>query len=121
MPESISVVSGKFSHLEITSDDVALYIARYSDKVVSVQLDYFGRYSRREIELYCRDDVVVADFVKGEIRFLKSGQRISLAEERDSYQIAELEYFLSLNNEIENSNSVEHAFDVLKLAKGVLP
>lgn len=120
MPERVNMYSGKYSDLEITSDDIAIYIAAYNSMLVSLSLDYFGRYTKREIELYCDDEVIVGDFTKSEIRFLKSGKVISLQEERDSYQLRELEYFLNLDDEDNNQNSILHAFDVLKIAKGIL-
>ena len=72
------------------------------------------------VELYCDDEVIVGDFTKSEIRFLKSGKVISLQEERDSYQLRELGYFLNLDDEDNNQNTILHAFDVLKIAKGIL-
>lgn len=119
-PKRMNMLSGKYSDLEISSDDIAIYIAEYGTMLVSLSLDYFGRSRKREIELYCDDDVIVGDFVKSEIRFLKSDKAIRLPEERDSYQIRELEYFLSLNNEECNPNSISHAFDVLKIARGIV-
>ena len=119
-PQRMRMLSGKYSDLEISSDDIAIYIAEYKTMLVSLSLDYFGRSRKREIELYCDDDVIVGDFVKSEIHFLKSDKAIRLPEERDSYQIRELEYFLSLSNEECNQNSISHAFDVLKIAKGII-
>lgn len=121
MPEQVNLLSGKFSQLEIDSDDIALYLGQYKDKVVSLSLDYFGRIARREIEFYLPDEVIVGDFIKSEIRYLKSGKIVSLKEDRDVYQRAELEYFLDLQNEAENVNSVKHAVEVLKIAKGEWP
>lgn len=120
MPERVNMYSGKYSDLEITSDDIAIYIAAYNSMLVSLSLDYFWRYTKREIELYCDDEVIVGDFTKSEIRFLKSGKVISLQEERDSYQLRELGYFLNLDDEYNNQNTILHAFDVLKIAKGIL-
>ena len=120
MPQRVNMLSGKYSNLEITSDDIALYIAEYKDMLVSLSLDYFGRYARRDIELYCEDEVIIGDFIRNEIRFLSSGKVISLQEERDSYQLKELKYFLAIQSEKDNSNKIIHAFEVLKLAKGII-
>ena len=50
---------GKFSELEIDSDDLSVYLLKYPDKAVEIHTDYFGRESVRKIELYCRDYVKI--------------------------------------------------------------
>lgn len=119
LPKSVLMRQGKYSNLEIDSEDLALYIGEYQDKLVSVQLDYFGRFSKREIELYTADDVVVGDFINQEIRYLKSGQITSLLETRDEYQTRELENFLQIiAGEKTNENTLERALAVLNITKG---
>ena len=83
---------GHFSPLEITSDDVAVYAARYRDLLLSLQLDYIGRVPRRETELYCADETYVGDLIKGEVRHLRSGETETLPKE-DLY-LNEMNYFL---------------------------
>jgi predicted dehydrogenase len=117
MPLEIVEFHGKYSHLEITSDDAAIYVARYKDKLVSVYLDYYGRVSRREIELYFEEDVIIGDLINNEIRFLKSGEMIDLPQNRDDMQKAEIEYFFNIINEqFENTNDIHMAFKTLNLA-----
>ena len=91
-PES-RLLDGKFSDLELKSVDGVSFVGRYPDKTLELHLDYYGRAPRREIELYTADDVVVCDFINAEIRFLKSGRRIDLAEERNEYCMREIGYF----------------------------
>lgn len=43
MPDRVMNISLKVSELEINSNDIAVYIAQYSDKTVELHLDYFGR------------------------------------------------------------------------------
>ena len=93
LPETSCLFDGQFSHLELKSVDGVSFVARYSDKTLELHLDYYGRVPRREIELYTADDVVVCDFIKAEIRFLKSGRRIDLAEERNEYCLREIGSF----------------------------
>lgn len=120
MPSSVKCLSRKVSAIETTSDDIALYLAEYQNMAVSLWLDYFGRTPRREVELYLPDEVVVGDFIAHEIRFLSSGRRIALPEDRDDFQKEELRYFLSLASDSENENTISHAVEVMKLAKGML-
>lgn len=119
MPEQVFKVVGQFSHLEIDSEDLAIYIARYRDKSVELHLDYFGRKTIRQIELYGADDTIVGDLVSNEIRYLKSGEIVRLSEVRDDYQKRELENFLNMViGKVSNSNDIENACRVLMLTKG---
>ena len=93
LPKESCLLDGKFSNLEIKSVDGVSFIGRYPDKTLELHLDYYGRVPRREIELYMDDDVAVCDFIHAEIRFLKSGRRIDLAEERNEYCMREIGYF----------------------------
>ena len=110
LPDASHLFEGKFSGLEIKSVDGVSFVGRYPDKTLELHLDYYGRVSRREIELYTADDVVVGDFIKAEIRFLKSGRRIDLAEERNAYCMREIDYFFDFAlNGAANMNSVPYA------------
>lgn len=114
LPEESHLLDGKFSHLELKSVDGVSFIARYPDKTLELHLDYYGRVPRREIELYTADDVVVCDFIKAEIRFLKSGRRIDLAEERNEYCLREIGYFFDFaTNGARNINSVPYANGII--------
>jgi predicted dehydrogenase len=118
-PLEILEFHGTYSHLGINSDDTAIYIAKYSDKLISLHLDYYGRVSRREIELYLEDDVVVADLINQNIRFLKSGKIIELPQERDEMQKAELTYFWGIiNGNNSNTNDIDSAYKTLCLTLG---
>ncbi len=117
-PESIHNYRGQFSHLEIDSDDVSIYIAKYNTMLVELHLDYIGRKPIREIQLFTKEDTIVADLINSEIRFLKSKKVISFAEERDDYQLAELaNFFAIISAERENENDIDRALMTLKIAK----
>ena len=60
VPETICNIRGKYSDLEIDSDDLSIYIAQYPTLLAEVHLDYFGRTYRRSIELFCKDGSCVA-------------------------------------------------------------
>ena len=120
-PMQVSNFSGTYSDLEITSDDISVYIARYEHLLLSLHLDYFGRYDRREIELYLKDDVVVGDFIHNRVSFLKRGETIELPEERNEYQKKEIACFFDMvAGKRENHNPLSLAYDVLKITKGEL-
>ena len=110
LPGESCLLDGQFSHLELKSADGVSFVARYPDKTLELHLDYYGRVPRREIELYTEDDVVVCDFIKAEVRFLKSGRRVDLAEERNAYCLREIDYFLDFALKgAANINSVPYA------------
>lgn len=119
-PYNVCSIRGRFSDVTVDSCDNAIYIGEYPNMSVSLYLDYFGRVTRRELEIFTEEDVLVADFIKGKINFLKSGKCVDVTEERDVMQCAELEYFLSLDNEQKNTNNIEHAMKVLRLARGLV-
>lgn len=119
LPEKVMYAGGKFSELEIDSDDIGAYIGVYRNRLVELHLDYFGRRTIRECMFYLYDETIKADIANGKVEYLKSGQCIDLQEERDAYQKRELEHFLDMiDGWCENDSTIQHAVDVLKLAKG---
>jgi len=118
-PEKIFSFIGKKSSLEIDSEDYAVYIAEYQDKVVELHLDYFGRETIREIMIFTNDETIVGDIAHNKISFLKSGKSIDFQEERNHFQRRELEHFLDIvsGNKI-NDSDIAHAINVLKLTQG---
>ena len=116
-PEKIFNLNKKVSHLEISSDDLSIYIAEYKDKLVEVHLDYFGRIPTRKIELFLKEGTIIGDFIKNTVT-LENGREIALADEIDDY-IKEINNFLDIIfNKKDNFNDLNHAYKVLKLIKG---
>lgn len=120
-PHRVSAFFGKKSSLEIDSEDYAVYIAEYENKIVELHLDYFGRKTIREIQLFTSDDTIVGDIVNNRISYLKRGETIDFYEERDDYQQRELEHVLDII--MENGFSEDefrHGLAVLELTQGRL-
>ena len=121
MPEEVKCFICKKSKLEIDSDDIAVYIAEYKDKIVELHLDYFGRETVRKMELFGNEDTIIVDLVKQRIEWLKQEKRIDLEQERNEFQKRELEHFLDIiNGRCECDNDLEDACEVLRLARGIL-
>ncbi|WP_333859916.1 Gfo/Idh/MocA family oxidoreductase [Clostridium sp.] len=117
-PEQIFNIIGKFSNLEIDSDDLSLYIAKYKDKAVEVHLDYFGRKTIREIQIFTEEDIIIGDLANSQIRYLKSGKVISFKEQRNDFQCKEIENFFDIIEEkVTNDNDISIAFRTLQIAK----
>lgn len=120
-PSRVNYMSGKKSNLEIDSDDYAIYIGEYSDKIVEVHLDYFGRKTLRDITIFTEEDTIVGDIANNRISYLKSGKVIDFREERDDYQKRELRHFLEMiKGNSQSDSDIKHAVDVLKLTQGEL-
>ena len=120
-PEKISSMIGKKSELEMDSDDYAIYIAEYANMIVELHLDYFGRKTIREIELFTREDTILGDITNSKVTFLKSNRVIDFHEERDDYQRRELSNFLDLiSRQAADENSYQNGIKVLALTQGRL-
>lgn len=111
-------LAGKYSNLEINSDDLAVYVGEYSDKLVELHLDYFGRYTRRSCEVITEKAVYILDIANSCI--YKDNQIMErFNETANEKYVEELKYFLKLiAGECSNTNNMEHALHVLKLAMG---
>ncbi len=117
-PKEVLNFRGRFSNLEIDSDDLSIYIARYEKMLVEVHLDYFGRKPVREIQLFTESEQIVGDLIKSEIRYEKSGEVISFHELRNDYQMKEIEAFFDMiEGKLLNHNSVQTALSTLSIAK----
>lgn len=120
-PKSVQSIIKKVSNLEINSDDISIYIADYGDKTVELHLDYFGRDSIRNVEIFTDEDTIVGDLINSKVTYLKSGKIIDFAEKRDDYQKKELINFLDIiSGKSKNINDLQKAIDVLKLTEGVI-
>ncbi|MGV8982706.1 Gfo/Idh/MocA family protein [Clostridium sp.] len=118
-PEQILNIRGMFSNLEIDSDDLSLYIAKYKNKVIEVHLDYFGRKTIREIQLFTDKDTIVGDLTNSEIRYLKSGEVILFKEQRNDFQCKEIEHFFDIiEGKVDNDNDIQAALKTLQIAQG---
>ena len=119
-PVSVESLIRKKSNLEIDTDDIAVYVAEYPDKLVEIHLDYFGRKSIRRIEMFTEDDTIVADLIEQKIQWLRSEKVLDLSEDRDSYQKKELQHFLDIvEGRVDSDNDIEEACKVLRIARGV--
>ncbi len=118
-PEKVLSMMGKKSNLEIDSDDYAIYIAEYENMITELHLDYFGRKTIREIEIFTEEDTIIGDIANNKIMFMKGGKAIDFHEERDDYQRRELNYFLDMIfGKIGTEDGFHHGLEVLRLTQG---
>ena len=117
MPQEVKHYAGKFSDLEIDSDDLGVYLLKYSEKLIEIHLDYVGRKARREIELYCKDYTIVGDLINNTIIYRYSDHIEELPLKEDNDFVDEIKAFLAMTEGSRiNDNDIEHANEVLKLA-----
>ena len=117
-PINVFNIKDRVSNLEITSDDISIYIAQYKNKLVEIHLDYFGKKNIRQLQLFTSEDTIEVDFIKNTVKYLSQGIEINLEEERNSYQKAEINYFFNIIEGIsENNNTILDAYETLSIAK----
>ena len=117
-PNEVINFKGTYSDLEIDSDDISIYIAKYESMLLELHLDYFGRKPIREIQLFTKNDTIVGDLINSSVTFLNENKNISYGENRDDYQEKEIEYFFDLiEGKQNNHNSIIDAIETLKIAK----
>jgi predicted dehydrogenase len=119
MPTECKQIINKVSNLEIDSDDLAIYIGKNDKTTFELHLDYFGRQTQRTLDLFTADDTIHCDLIAGTVSYLKKGETIKLESERNAFQMAEIAHFFEIiNNKTINDSTPEHAYQVLKTAKG---
>lgn len=119
MPAECHSMINKVSNLEIDSDDLAIYIGKNDKTTFELHLDYFGRQTQRTLDLFTADDTIHCDLIAGTVSYLKKGETIKLESERNAFQMAEIAHFFwIINNKTINDSNPEHAYQVLKIAKG---
>ena len=116
-PKKTHMLYGKVSDLEINSEDLAIYIAQYDNKLVEVHLDYFGRQTKRSIELFTKNGTICGDIANARITFTDGTAPIEFNEDRNTMYLREMNYFLSLvlNQQNTSTNNIEHAMQILSI------
>ena len=119
MPLESYNLRGTYSDLEIDSDDLSVYIARYPTLLAEVHLDYFGRTYRRSIELFCKEGTVTADFGAGTLT-LADGTVERYEEPVNERYLREMDYFVTyaLTGTGPSVNTPATALQVLRLTLG---
>lgn len=118
-PQECKSIQSKISDLEIDSDDIALYIAKNEKMTMELHLDYFGRRTVRTLDLFTKEDTIHCDMIAGTVDYLRSGDKETFEKERNAFQMREIAHFFDIIDcKTNNDSTPEHAYNVLKLAKG---
>lgn len=118
-PQTCYTIQTKISNLEINSEDVALYIAKTDKRLIELHLDYYGRQTIRRLQLFMPEETIECDIIGGTVHYLKAQKVVKLENERNAFQLKEIEHFFNIiDNKTENDSTPEHAYRVLIIAKG---
>ena len=115
-PQKVEKYYGKYSNLEINSEDLAVYIAQYKDKLLELHLDYCGKQTRRSCEFITDEGVFCFDIANNQI--LKNGivQKAFNDNRNDMYYNELKTFFAITKNMVDNPNTIENAIKVMKVA-----
>lgn len=117
-PDEVYNLRGKYSELDITSDDLSVYIMRFQNMVCEVHLDYFGRKAIRTCEIYTPEGTFIADFIAERIVFPDAKIK-DCHVERDEEFKNEMRYFCQfILGKISSINTPENALETLKISLG---
>ena len=121
MPKVIYSIQDKISPLEIDSDDIAIYVAKTETTTIELHLDYFGRKTLRGLDIFMPEDTIHCDIAEGRVEYLKTGKTVEFNAERNAFQVTEIAHFFDIvDGKIDNDSDVRHAYQVLKLTKGII-
>ena len=121
IPSEMFVILDKVSKLEIDTEDIAIYIAKYKHLLLELHLDYFGRFPMRELMIFTDDETIVGDIINNKIIFKNKSEIIEFNEQRNDYQLNELKYFFKLiKGETININDIDNSLKIMKLTQGEL-
>lgn len=117
-PEKVVHMGGHMSDLEIDSDDLSIYIARYPNMFLEIHLDYIGQKTERLLQLFTSSKRIDVDLISNTIYVYRDNELIQKQDfpEEDFYR-NEIEYFLDcIDGKQFNMNTIEDAYAILKIA-----
>ncbi len=108
----VAAIGGKFSDLQIDSDDVFVLLLEMEDcPVASVQMNYLDRKARREIIVNMKDHTIKADLIHSTLEI--DGEMTMFEVEKDlTYTI---QHNAILNGDYNTACTLKQGMDVLNL------
>lgn len=121
--ESVFCINGQFSHLEITSDDLAEMVVLFkSGAIANIHMDIYGRHHRKEMVIIGEKGNCYWDFYANQVRFYygegKTWQTWQFSCDRNDMFLAEARHFIDCI--ANNSKPVVDGFDGLKTLELIL-
>lgn len=120
-PDEVHCLWGTNSHLEIDSEDIAVYIAAYPKMTVELHLDYFGRKTQRSVTFFTKEGTIMGDIAGSKIVFDNGDDEIAFKEDVNDKYVREMIYFIDLvtGRQVQSINTIEHALRVMQTAEGI--
>ncbi len=117
-PEKIMHMKGHMSNLEIDSDDVSIYLAKYENMFLEIHLDYIGQKTERLLQLFTNEKRIDVDLITDTIFEYKNNQMILCRTfPQEDFYVSELEYFFDcIEGKTANMNTIGNAYNTLKIA-----
>lgn len=115
-PISVQKFYGKYSDLEIDSEDLAVYIAKYNNFLLELHLDYCGKQTRRYCEFITSDGLYTFEITNNQI--LKNGiiEKSFVEDGNDKYYRELQNFFHIVLGDAKNNNTIKHAIEVMTIA-----
>ena len=120
IPQYVDNMKGHFSNLEIDSDDISIYIAKYKNMLLEIHLDYIGQKTERTIQIFTNSKRIDVDLICNELVEYQNNVEISRRKfEDEDFYLNEMEYFINcVNGQEVNINTISDAYETLKIALG---
>ncbi len=117
-PEKVYHMNGHVSDLEIDSDDVSVYIARYPHMFLEMHLDYIGQKAERKLQIFTTERRMDIDLVSDKIYEYQNNKRVNCTEfPKEDHYMNEIEYFLNcIDHKTKNINTIADAYYTLQIA-----
>lgn len=117
-PVKVFHMQGHVSDLEIDSDDISVYIAKYPNMILEIHLDYIGQKTERLLQLFTNDRRIDVDLINDEICVYAGDKLIQRWNfPNEDFYINELVYFMDcVEKGICNENTIFDAYNTLKIA-----
>lgn len=117
-PEKVFHFSGHVSDLEIDSDDISIYMAKYNSMFLEMHLDYVGQKTERTLQIFTNDRRIDIDLIQNTIYQYKNDKLVDKKEfGQEDFYYKEMEYFFDcIDGKQININTVENAYHTLKIA-----
>lgn len=118
IPEKVYHMQGHFSSLEIDSDDISVYVAKYPKMILEIHLDYIGQKTERILEIFTNECRINIDLISNTIHTYENNRLVrSLEFPHEDFYIREMEYFFDcIEKKQVNMNTVADAYRTLQIA-----
>ncbi len=117
-PDDIKSIKRNVSSLNINSSDFAFYHLFYKNFTLNINLNYFRRDTKRQIEIVTQDDTLVGDLINNKLISLANGKTLfhSNFQMSETY-LEQMKYFINnIKHGRKGMNDLNEGISTLKIA-----